>query len=271
MAFARRLALGGAALLIAGACGGDDSGSSTAGVEGGSCYPNRTCNTGLTCASNLCVRVGGACTPGASAACACPNGSSGTQTCDANGTTLGPCQCEGSPTTGGAAGVAGSPITGGAGGIVNTGGAPQAGAGGTPPTGGAAGSGGAAGTGGAAPCSDTSTDRLNCGACGRVCRSEDADACIAGQCEPAWGGCFRQLQFANCDLYCASIGETCAQDSCRYGNVTTFTARRWSGGDEYGCIANDFALNDYAGPNSCSRLFDREPDSWYNCCCTDTQ
>jgi hypothetical protein len=35
-------------------CGGD---SKAAGTEGGSCYPNDTCNAGLTCASHLCVNL----------------------------------------------------------------------------------------------------------------------------------------------------------------------------------------------------------------------
>jgi hypothetical protein len=40
-----------------GATGG--STSATPGAERGPCYPNSTCNLGLTCASNLCVKLGG--------------------------------------------------------------------------------------------------------------------------------------------------------------------------------------------------------------------
>lgn len=34
----------------------DDNNGNAPGTEGGPCYPNGTCNTGLTCASNVCVR-----------------------------------------------------------------------------------------------------------------------------------------------------------------------------------------------------------------------
>lgn len=38
---------------------------------------------------------GGACTPGASVACTCPNGQIGAQVCNPDGKSLGPCACEG--------------------------------------------------------------------------------------------------------------------------------------------------------------------------------
>ena len=44
----------GLALAIGAAC----SSGPTQGDEGGSCFPNGTCNTGLTCLSNLCVKTG---------------------------------------------------------------------------------------------------------------------------------------------------------------------------------------------------------------------
>jgi hypothetical protein len=43
--------------LLAAACGGGSS-SAPAGTETGPCYPNGTCNAGLLCLSNLCVRPG---------------------------------------------------------------------------------------------------------------------------------------------------------------------------------------------------------------------
>jgi hypothetical protein len=46
------------ALAFAGACSSsspDSSATAAAGAERGACYPNGTCNTGLTCASNVCV------------------------------------------------------------------------------------------------------------------------------------------------------------------------------------------------------------------------
>src|SRR5450432_1250408 len=39
---------------------GPDSSASTEGGERQPCYPNGTCNSGLTCASQLCVRLSGA-------------------------------------------------------------------------------------------------------------------------------------------------------------------------------------------------------------------
>ncbi|MEO8799000.1 MAG: kelch repeat-containing protein [Polyangiaceae bacterium] len=54
------------------ACGSSSSGTSStaAGDEGGACYGNGSCNTGLTCASNLCVRLDSGSIPGdASDAC----------------------------------------------------------------------------------------------------------------------------------------------------------------------------------------------------------
>lgn len=48
----------GSAFLVAAGCG-SDSGATTQGAEGQSCYPNGTCNAGLVCASQLCVVLPG--------------------------------------------------------------------------------------------------------------------------------------------------------------------------------------------------------------------
>jgi hypothetical protein len=49
-----------AALAPLCACGSSsDANAAMAGGEGGACYPNGTCNAGLTCASMLCVQLGG--------------------------------------------------------------------------------------------------------------------------------------------------------------------------------------------------------------------
>ncbi len=46
--------------VLAVGCGGSHvGGGQAAGAEGGACYPNGTCNTGLTCASHLCVKLPG--------------------------------------------------------------------------------------------------------------------------------------------------------------------------------------------------------------------
>jgi hypothetical protein len=82
---------------------GSDAGDCPTGAEACPCYGNKTCDVGLTCASNLCVALTGA------------GGSSGT-----GGS---------ASSTGGATGVGGS-ISTGAGGAISTGGA--TGAGGSP-------------------------------------------------------------------------------------------------------------------------------------------
>jgi hypothetical protein len=44
-------------VLMFASCGGDDTASKVVGAEGGPCLSNNTCNAGLTCASQLCVRL----------------------------------------------------------------------------------------------------------------------------------------------------------------------------------------------------------------------
>lgn len=112
-------------------CGGGAKGP-VAGQEGGPCKGNGMCDSGLTCASNLCVRIGGG-------------------------------------GTGGGAGTMGAAGTAGSGRGGTTGGA---GAGGTTGTGGAGagGNGGRGGSGGGS-CTNTSSDPNNCGSCGHVCES----------------------------------------------------------------------------------------------------
>jgi hypothetical protein len=65
--FAARLAVAFAAGSVAvtsfGACASDYASSKAAGSEGGACYGNGTCDDGLTCASNVCVRLDGAALP----------------------------------------------------------------------------------------------------------------------------------------------------------------------------------------------------------------
>jgi hypothetical protein len=124
-------------------CGGDSVGPA-AGEERGNCYPNGTCNAGLSCFSNKCVRydrgIGGS---------------------DASATTgsagiIGGGKTGGAGATGGAGGTeAGASSTGGAAVISATGGA--AGTGGTAATGGG-GIGGMSGQGGADDGGDTAKD-----------------------------------------------------------------------------------------------------------------
>jgi alpha-tubulin suppressor-like RCC1 family protein len=64
-----------ALVAVFAACGG---GATPEGVEGGHCYPNNSCNTGLSCYSNLCVRIA----PGGAGAA----GAGGNSTAGAGGT-----------------------------------------------------------------------------------------------------------------------------------------------------------------------------------------
>src|SRR5262245_12874337 len=49
----------GAALAARSGCASGDGRAAT-GTKGGACYPNGTCNEGLSCATDLCVVLGGA-------------------------------------------------------------------------------------------------------------------------------------------------------------------------------------------------------------------
>ena len=106
------------------------------------CFPNSTCQVGLTCASDRCVRVGGTGTGGSVG----NGGTVGTGGSVGNGGTVGAGGTVGTGGAVGAGGVAGSGGAVGAGGVVGSGGA--VGAGGTVGTGGSIGTGGTTGTGG---------------------------------------------------------------------------------------------------------------------------
>lgn len=67
---------------------------------------------------------GGACVPGQSIACACPNGDTGAQICNEDGASYGPCECTGGD-DGGGGGDDGGTGTGGDGGTDGEGGLPD--------------------------------------------------------------------------------------------------------------------------------------------------
>jgi len=88
--------------LLAIGCG--SSAGISAGAEGGHCYPNSTCNAGLTCASTLCVRLdAGAAGSGAAGSAGAAAGSSET-----GGATAGAAGAAGTLGTAGASANAGS-------------------------------------------------------------------------------------------------------------------------------------------------------------------
>jgi len=145
-------------------CGGGDGGGKAAGVEGGACYPNDTCNNGLDCSlpSKICVRppTGGAGTGGGAGTTGAGGSASGGTT-GAAGTTgvagnaaggtggsasAGTSGSAGTTGTAGTSGSAGTTGAAGAGGRGGSGG--SGGSGGTTGSAGTGGSGGAGGTGG---------------------------------------------------------------------------------------------------------------------------
>lgn len=170
-------------VALLGSCGGNTSGNSVSslGSEGQHCYPNGTCNGGLSCLSNLCVDAG-----------AGGNGGAGVDASFGTG---------GTPNSAGASGAGG-----GAGGTSGAGGA-SGGSGGTAGSAGAAtgGSGGApdpcnsmtclapgqcvngvcqcpyAETYCSGVCVDTQSNSMDCGACGHACAY--GSQCISGQCQ----------------------------------------------------------------------------------------
>jgi hypothetical protein len=115
-----------AALVVSLGCSG--SGGATSGTEGGHCYPNNTCNQGLSCFSNRCVRY--------DAGLSNADG-------DANDGAAAAKGVAGAAGMAGASGAAGATATAG-----TTGSAGATGKAGTTGTGGTTGAGGAIGVGG---------------------------------------------------------------------------------------------------------------------------
>ena len=236
------------------ACGGSSGKSCTQGTESCPCYGNSTCNPGLTCASNTCVSLGGA------------GGATGVA--GIGGTT-------GSGATGGSSrGGAGGASASGTGGAssAGTGGKSTAGAGGTA-AGGSAGA-GSGGSGGGS-CTSTSTDPMNCGACGHVCKSADpvfescptGGCCAGGKCGAYPASCITQQEgFTNCSDYCASIGETCSQLGCVRGKVTW---QSWSSASDCQTFLNP-AEGFSIGTCDATISWDSGTFRYIRCCCTDT-
>ncbi len=182
------------------------------GEEGCACYGNNTCNSGLTCASNLCVDVsggGGVGGDGGSGSGHMDSGTagissdSGTAGSSSGGTGGAGASGDGgsggagasggaggsggdgaSGGTGASGGAGGSGGDGGSGGTGATGGAGgsggDGGSGGTGASGGAGGSGGDGGTGGDAGCEPDCGDR-ECGL-DPVC-NEPCGICTGGECD----------------------------------------------------------------------------------------
>jgi hypothetical protein len=231
-------------LAVSEGCRGGDAPQCQQGAERCPCYPNGTCNTGLTCLSAVCVQASG-------------------------GT--------GGSSQGGTMGSGGADPGGSGGTVSGSGGGGASGSGG----GGISGSGGGGGmvsdaAADSATCGDTQTDPKNCGQCGRVCKNtnpifEDecpsGGCCQAGKCMPYFGACIMETDaFSTCGAYCNSIGESCVQKGCVGGNVTSVA---WGLGSAAGCAA-------YRNIHSKDVMPCDAPVDWgipvnvVRCCCTDT-
>ena len=153
-----------------------------------------------------------------------------------------------------------------------SGGTSSAGAGGA--TGGSGGT--STGGSGGSCVANTSTDPMNCGACGHVCKNADpvfggscptAGCCVNGACGPAPGSCITQQNgFASCAEYCASIGETFVQRGCYPGNVTF---EYWSTADR---CQSFYPSVDGFNIGTCDVTISWQPGvQFLRCCCTDTR
>ncbi len=141
----------------------------------------------------------------------------------------------GAPGTGGAAGTAGAT------GVAGTGGGGHGGTGGSA-TGGTAG--GAAGAGGGTTCSNTTSDALNCGACGHSCLGGD---CASGICQPLLLGTIpstsdyaRQTTVTGGKVYVFSqVGRGSAQNAWQLDATTPSTPTEYmTGNGTVSCAMN---------------------------------
>lgn len=219
------------------ACGGSNGQSCAQGTERCPCYGNSTCNPGLTCASNTCVNLGGA------------GGGSGS----------------GGGSGGSSRGGTGGTNTAGAGGTstAGTGGTSTGGRGGT----------NAGGSGGGSCTANTSTDPMNCGTCGHVCKNAapvfgaycpSSGCCVSGSCGPSFSPCLTQADATTCASYCSSIGETCVQGGCVSGTT-------WLGwGSANACAVFHIPSEAISGGACTDPIQFNAAAMQVRCCCTDT-
>jgi hypothetical protein len=180
------------AICLLGFVGCGSSKGATQGAEGTDCYPNGSCNQGLSCFSNKCVRydAGG-------------SGAGGGAIAGASGTGVG-----------GATGAAG---TKGAAGTTEPAGATGA-AGVAGPTG-AAGATGAAGIAGAAGAAGTNADASPPDAAGEMGAADTTGAAGSQACGGSDGGAGPTPE----ELTVAACGETPATTARAYGGRVTMT------------------------------------------------
>ena len=219
----------------------------------------RLTNRMLLCRAQLLVLIVGA-FAFMDVACGGSNGAGG-----ASGT--------GGGTGGSSRGGTGGTDTAGAGGTssAGTGGTSTGGTGGT-----SSGTGGtnAGGSGGGSCTANMSTDPMNCGACGHVCKNAASSfqglcptsgCCSGGSCGPSYSPCLTQVDVTNCNDYCASIGESCSVGCA-------LAPDSWVGWGGSGCAVFQNPP-DFLGSTSCSSQSNIRfinGLTQVRCCCTDT-
>lgn len=203
--------------------------SATPGSEGGPCYPNSTCNQGLTCASDLCVKfagsggagngtggtpgLGGAADAGGAVSSGGATNSGGADASVGSGGTTGDADAGATGgTLGGKGGATPDASVGGggteSGGSAGTGGF-DAGSNGGTASGGTSGSGGVSGSGGA------TGDGSAVGTLGGPCSATGAHACAGHDqqqqlvCAGTWQGNGLCTNGNNCDTTPGSTAGTC--------------------------------------------------------------
>jgi hypothetical protein len=169
-------------VFVASALGCSGQGGHSVGGEKGRCCPNDTCNVGLSCFSNICVRFDGGAAETSATTDAASGGGGGAAGTGASGNA-------GVAGASGLAGQAGTMATAGAGGAAGAAGAAGSSAGGAGAGGGAGSPAGTSGAGGGPPpacdaTTDLSSSDAHCGACGFACAH--GRHCVAGRCSPAW-------------------------------------------------------------------------------------
>ncbi|MBX3251043.1 MAG: hypothetical protein KF901_27950 [Myxococcales bacterium] len=116
----------------------------------------------------------------------------------------------------------------------------------------------------ATPCGDTTSDRMNCGACGHACRFGD---CVDSVCQPGFSpGCddvVASESDVNCSDICARHGGSCAARACRY-SITDASALVF--GSRGNC---DVEFPDTLSTRDCDASLAPSPGflNFVRCCC----